>query len=138
MFNYGMTQGLVVEGEPTYLILRARKKYCFANNVRQIARSWQNPICVSWVTQIPSIPWFRIKCTCASCGLVCTLDILFTSNYNIHKSLCGHCFWASYPLIDGFYKYLSIKGSEAQKQKPCELLWMLWFDEKSISTLFIS
>ena len=26
-----------------------------------------------------------------------------------------------------------IKGSEAQKQKPYELLWMLWFDEKSIS-----
>ena len=28
-----------------------------------------------------------------------------------------------------------IKGSEAQKQRPYELLWMLWFDEKSISKL---
>ena len=28
----------------------------------------------------------------------------------------------------------SIKGSEAQKQRPHELLWMLWFDEKSISS----
>ena len=27
------------------------------------------------------------------------------------------------------------KGSEAQKQRPYELLWMLWFDEKSISKL---
>ena len=26
-----------------------------------------------------------------------------------------------------------IKGSDAQKQRPDELLWMLWFDEKSIS-----
>ena len=26
-----------------------------------------------------------------------------------------------------------MKGSEAQKQRPCKLLWMLWFDWKSIS-----
>ena len=32
-----------------------------------------------------------------------TLDILFSSNHNIHKSSCGHCFGASDPLIDGFY-----------------------------------
>ena len=37
----------------------------------------------------------------------------FTSNYNIHKCLCGLCFWASGPLINRFYKNLSIKGSEA-------------------------
>ena len=30
------------------------------------------------------------------------LDILFPSNHNIHKSLCGHCFWASDPLIERF------------------------------------
>ena len=30
------------------------------------------------------------------------LDILFSSNHNIHKTLCGLCFWASEPLIDGF------------------------------------
>ena len=48
------------------------------------------------------------------------LDILFPSNHNIHKSLCGLCFWASDPLIDRFYKNLSIKGSEAQKQRPDE------------------
>ena len=35
--------------------------------------------------------------------LVCTIDILFSSNHNIHKSSCGLCFWASDPLIDRFY-----------------------------------
>ena len=50
------------------------------------------------------------------------LDILFSSNQNIHKSLHGLCFRASDPLIDKFYKNLSIKGSEAQKQRPDELL----------------
>ena len=41
---------------------------------------------------------------------VCLLDILFSSNHNIHKSLPGLCFWALDPLIDKFYKNLSIKG----------------------------
>ena len=31
-----------------------------------------------------------------------TLDILFPSNHNIHKSSVGLCFWASDPLIDRF------------------------------------
>ena len=62
-----------------------------------------------------------------------TLDILFSSNHKIHKSLYGLCFWASDPLIDKYYSNLSIKGSEAQEQRSEELLWMLWFDEKSIS-----
>ena len=31
------------------------------------------------------------------------LDILFSSNHNIHKSSCGLCFWTSDPLIDRFY-----------------------------------
>ena len=31
------------------------------------------------------------------------LDILFSSNHNIHKSSSGHCFWASDPLIDRFF-----------------------------------
>ena len=53
---------------------------------------------------------------------LCILDILFLSNHNIHKSLHGICFWASDPLIDKFYKNLSIKGSEAQKQRPGGLL----------------
>ena len=65
--------------------------------------------------------------------IICILVILFLSNHNIHKSLCGLCFWASDPLIDRFYQNLSIKGSEAQEQKTYELLWMLWFDEKSMS-----
>ena len=30
--------------------------------------------------------------------LSCKLDILFSSNHNIHKSLYGLCFWASDPL----------------------------------------
>ena len=61
------------------------------------------------------------------------LDILFLSNRNIHKSSSDHCFWASYHSIDGFYLNHSIKWSTAQKQRSDELLWMLWFDEKSIS-----
>ena len=31
-----------------------------------------------------------------------TLDILFSSNHNIHKSLYGLCFWASDTIIEGF------------------------------------
>ena len=46
---------------------------------------------------------------------VAVLDILFSSNHNIHKSLYGLCFWASDPLIDKYFYDLSIKGSEAQK-----------------------
>ena len=34
---------------------------------------------------------------------VSRLDVLFSSNYNIQKSLCGLCFWASDFLIDRFY-----------------------------------
>ena len=41
------------------------------------------------------------------------LDILFSSNHNIHKSSYDFCFWASDPLIDRFYNNLLIKGSEA-------------------------
>ena len=50
------------------------------------------------------------------CFLSSILDIIFSSNHNIHKSSCGLCFWASDPLIDRFYLDLSIIGSEAQKQ----------------------
>ena len=49
------------------------------------------------------------------------LDILFSSNHNIHKSLYGFCFWAPDPLFDRFYKNLLIKGSEAQN-RPNKLL----------------
>ena len=31
------------------------------------------------------------------------LDLLFSSNHNIHKRSSDHCFWASDHLIDGFY-----------------------------------
>ena len=31
------------------------------------------------------------------------LDILFLSNHNIHKSLCGLRFWASDPLTERLY-----------------------------------
>ena len=31
-----------------------------------------------------------------------TLDVLFSSNHNIHKSSSGLCFWASDPLIERF------------------------------------
>ena len=47
----------------------------------------------------------------------------------------GLCSTAPDPLIDRFYYNLSMKGSgaHAQKQRPYKLLWMLQFDEKSIS-----
>ena len=51
-----------------------------------------------------------------------TLDILFSSNHNIHKSSYGLCFWASDPLIDRYLSNISIKGSADQKQGPHELL----------------
>ena len=48
------------------------------------------------------------KCECASTSskrlyLLCRLDILFSSNHNIHKSSCGLCVWASDTLINRFY-----------------------------------
>ena len=30
---------------------------------------------------------------------VCILDIFFSSNQKVHKTLCGLCFWALDPLI---------------------------------------
>ena len=36
------------------------------------------------------------------------VDILFSSNHNIHKILLGHWFWPSNPLIDIFYSNLHI------------------------------
>ena len=35
--------------------------------------------------------------------VVSALDILFSSNHNIHKNSYGLCFWASDPSIDRFY-----------------------------------
>ena len=63
------------------------------------------------------------------------LDILFLSNHNVHKSLHGLWVSAPDPLIDRFYYQPWIKTSEAQKQSPHKLLWMLWFDEKCISSI---
>ena len=48
-------------------------------------------------------------------SILCDLDIFFSSNHNIHKSSS------------------SLWGSEVKKQRLLELLWMLWFDKKSIS-----
>ena len=63
------------------------------------------------------------------------VDILFCQITTFMKVRMAFVFWTSDPLIDGFYINLSIKGSEAQKQRPCKLLWMLWFDRKSISNI---
>ena len=41
---------------------------------------------------------------------VCMLDIFFSSNHNIHKSLCGLCFWASDVLTIDFSKIYQLKG----------------------------
>ena len=45
-----------------------------------------------------------------------TLDILFSSNHNIHKITYVLWFWALDPLIDRINENLSIKESEAQKK----------------------
>ena len=37
------------------------------------------------------------------CPDLCWLDTLFTSNHNIHESLCSLWFWASDHLIERFY-----------------------------------
>ena len=39
---------------------------------------------------------------------VCVLDILFSSNHNIHKRSFSLSFWASDPLIERFYQNISI------------------------------
>ena len=64
---------------------------------------------LDWCTylQLPPHTLRLLKYICS------TLDILFSSNHNIHKSLRSLCFWASDPLIDRFYKNHSIKVSEA-------------------------
>ena len=61
-------------------------------------------------------------------NIECTI-IFFFKFIKVYKRAPG-------PLIDKFYQNLSSKGSEAQKQRPQVLLWMLWFDEKySISNI---
>ena len=45
---------------------------------------------------------------------------IFSSKVNVHKSSFGLCSLAPGP----------IKGSGAQKQRPYELLWTLWFNKK--------
>ena len=44
----------------------------------------------------------------------------FSWKGNVHKSSFGLCSWALGP----------IKGSGAQKQRPHEILWTLWFEER--------
>ena len=53
---------------------------------------------------------------------LCTLEIIFSLNHNIHKSSSDLCFWTSDHLIETVQWNPSIKGSEAQKQWPDELL----------------
>ena len=52
------------------------------------------------------IPSYRENCVHfvqdSNMECVCRLDILYSSNHNIHKNLCGDRFWGSDPLIDGF------------------------------------
>ena len=50
--------------------------------------------------------------------LVHTPDILFSSIHNIHKSLCGLCFWASDPSIDrlDFTKIFQLKGMKPKNR----------------------
>ena len=61
-----------------------------------------------------------ILLSCLDLGIF--IRYTFLSNRNIHKSSYDLCFWASDPLIDRFYENLMIKGSGAQKKRPCELL----------------
>ena len=104
-------------------------------------------MCFDFLTVLlsPLMSTFRSRkvwlCCCwwsLLCGRHITSTSRYTfssSNHNINKSSYGLCFWAPDPLIDRFFYNLSIKGSETKKQRPHKLLWMLWFDEKSISIL---
>ena len=77
------------------------------------------------------------------------LVILFSSNHNIHKSLCGFCFWASDLLINRFYKNLSIKSLKPKNKghsnfyeccdltKKVYLVIMIWWFLSKISIQFL-
>ena len=111
---------------------------CFSKSEADLKNSWFSRLtCVEeCVTNSLIVRFFGFTCVLFR-WINVWLDILFLSNHNIHKSSCRLCFWASNPLIDRFYWNLPTKGSVAQKQRPCELLWMLWFDEKSISRPYL-
>ena len=83
-------------------------------------------VCVAFVFGLPTLQLIRFTKFFQSKGLKQKNKDPTKS----HKCSCGICFWASDPLIDRFYKNLSIKAYEALKQRPHKLLWMLWFDEK--------
>ena len=62
-------------------------------------------------------------------------DILFSSNHNIHKSLSGHCFLVSDPLIDmDFTKIFQSKGLKCKNKVHMNFYE---FDKKSISNVYI-
>ena len=106
------------------------------SNVVQVNLKWiQTKPWVWWIFPAPENSWIGILFD--SQWEVGRLDILFLSILNIHKSSCGLCFWASlFKWID-FTKIFRLKGLKPQQQRPHELLWMLWFDEKSISKIDI-
>ena len=64
---------------------------------------------------------------------VCTLDILFLSNYNINKSSCGLCFWALDPLIDKILVKSIIKRGWGPKTMPTGTFINVVIWRKSIS-----
>ena len=91
--------------------------YCLVQNI------WPNDL-LNWRTKRPQIYHYL---SWINPPHLPTLDIIFhqITTFN-HKSSCGLCFWSPDP---------SIKASGDQKQRPHELLRMLWFDIKSISDL---
>ena len=126
-----MIQGLGAVSEASGLRRSARQKHgvyalCTHIHVYTVVSRVSTP-CSAILLLLPNISPLSPDCSFhrSRCLIGLQLDILFSSNRNIHKSLCCLCFWASDPLIDRFYLNLSIKGSEAQKQRPHKLLRML-------------
>ena len=69
---------------------------------------WQQMITISpavllqWQSANQTVTVCEIADINSSTQEICLLDILFSSNHNIHKSSFGLCFWASDPLIERF------------------------------------
>ena len=86
---------------------------CLVQNI------WPNDL-LNWRTKRPQIYHYLSYYQSFSSSPTYT-RYNFSSNHNIHKSSCGLCFWSPDP---------SIKASGDQKQRPNELLRMLWIDIK--------
>ena len=90
------TKSLFIFDEVTQLIFSRIGHHIFL----LLGRSFQ--MFIFWVPRNAWINWVGINWKLVV-KYVCILDILFSSNQEIHKSSHGLYFWASDPLIEIFY-----------------------------------